>query len=550
MRRVVILAVLLLGLSAAPAHAHLPGVGELDETLTTEHFRLHFTGSVTFDTGVHATIRQRIGEFAATAEWAYDTYRSWGYPAHVSDGDGLIDVYVHDFGHSFNNGLYDELVAFATPLGPGQAAGQIDVNVDFIRDPQAAAHQAFHMLQMAMYADAPDWLAQATAEWAAFRLRGYPISTVTPAPPIFHQPDSSLDCDPVSSAWEGKWVQRPCGLTGYEAAGYTRWTFFQYLQERFGADIVKEVWTRVQAQASPSYDGDDAIRDALAAKDKALTDIFNDYTLAILTGNFETTLLKNVTPVLYATVETPESGGVIKEQRVAVNRLASRFVALAPPTQTDRECYEATLSLTVTLPAGVSSRPYVFATKTKTATALSVSGTTATTSIPWDTCSSDFPAYVSLPNSSQSLDGRMFVLNSSVTVDKTKVMTKTPPPAAAVVTGTIIAAPTEDPAPTIFLYAPEVLRVAADARVLRLVVFATGAGRIRATFNGADLGTSSVRAGANDLRFRLPSAAARLVLARQSVLELTTLSPAGSPGTTFVQKIAFQKKAKPKKRRR
>jgi hypothetical protein len=548
MRRIFIVAVLAFGFSAAPAHAHVPLNGELSETLQTEHFQIHFTGSLALDGGVHATIRQYVGEFAATAEWAHDTYRSWGYPAYVNDGDNRIDVYVHDFEHSH---AAADLVAFAEPIGAGAtAAPRIDINVDFIRDPQTAAHQAFHALQMAMYAPAPDWFAQATADWAAFRLRGYPIPVVTPAPPVFHQPDASLDCDPATTTvWPGKWVQRPCGLTGYEAAGYTRWTFFQYLQERFGADIVKDAWTRVQTQASPSYDGDDAVRDALAAKNSSLTDVFNDYSIAMLTGNFQTALLKNVTPVVYATVITPESGGAIPELRVAVNRLASRFVSLKAPVQTDTACYEATLGLTITLPANVTSRPHIYATKTKTATALSVSGTTATATIPWDTCSSEFPAYLSLPNSSQSLDARTFVVNATVTVDKTKVMTKTPPPAAATVTGIVIAAPTEDPAPTIYLYAPEVLRVAADASLLRLVVFSTGAGRIRATFNGSDLGTSTVRAGANDLRFRLPAASARRVLASQSVLELTALSPTGAPGTTFVQKIAFAK-PKPKKRRR
>lgn len=542
MRRLVIVAVLLLGFSAAPASAHVPAPADLVETLQTEHFQIHFTGNIAFDSGVHATIRQYVGEFAATAEWAYDTYRSWGYPAHVSDG--LIDVYVHDFEHSY---VAADLVAFAAPLaGTPQAAGTIHVNVDFIRDPQTAAHQAFHMLQMAMYAQAPDWLAQATAEWAAFRLRSYPAST---APPFFHQPDNSLDCDPVSSAWPGKWVQRPCGLTGYEAAGYTRWTFFQYLEERFGRDIVKDVWSRVQTVGNPAYDGDDAVRDVLATKGTSLTDVFNDYTVAVLTGNFQTALLKNLAPVTYATVETPEGSGALPEKRVAVNRLASRYVELKPPVQTDRECYEATLSLTVTLPASVTSRPYVYSTKTKTATALAVSGTTATASIPWDTCSSDAPAYVSLPNSSQTLDGRTFVVKGSVTVDKTKVVTRQPPPPGATVTGPIIQAPTEDPAPTLYLYAPEVLRVAADTRVLRLVVFASGAGRIRATFNGATLGSATVRAGANDIRLRLPSPSARLLFASRSVLELTTLSPQGSPGKTFVQRVAFQK-PKPKKKRR
>jgi hypothetical protein len=41
--------------------------------------------------------------------------------------------------------------------------------------------------------------------------------------------------------------------------------------------------------------------------------------------------------------------------------------------------------------------------------------------------SSAAPAFLSLPNASQTLDGRLFVVNASVSVDKTKVVSaKTP----------------------------------------------------------------------------------------------------------------------------
>lgn len=217
MRRLLLLAVGVLGLSAAPAHAF---PGGLDETLTTEHFQIHFTGD---SQSAHRIIRQQAGEFAASAEWAYDTYvAQWGYPAHVADADGLVDVYVFSFEGEYG-GDYADLSAFAVPLAAGaQSAGYIEVNKEFASDPHVAAHQSFHMVQMAMYAPAPDWIAQATAEWAAFRLRGYP------SPAAFHQPDNSLDCNTaVPDPYPGAWIQQPCGLEGYESSGYTRWSFFQ-----------------------------------------------------------------------------------------------------------------------------------------------------------------------------------------------------------------------------------------------------------------------------------------------------------------------------------
>jgi hypothetical protein len=537
MRRLLLLAGLLLGLSAAPAHAFPTG---LDETLTTEHFRIHFTGD---GTTAHPILRQWAGEFAANAEWAYDTYVSqWGYPNHVG---GLIDVYVFSFADEYGAD-YEELPAFALPLtGDPQSAGLIELNKEFVRDPHVAAHQAFHMIQMAMYAPAPDWLAQATAEWAAFRLRGYP------SPATFHQPDNSLDCNTaVPDPYPGAWVHQPCGLDGYESSGYTRWTFFQYLQERFGADVVREVWARMQAVATPppAYDGDDAIRDVLAGKSASLTDVFGDYTVAMLTGSFQTPLLAGQQPSLYAAGQTPAENGSVSSLRVAVNRLAARFVALQPPAPDEKPCYAATLSITVALPAGVTSRPHVYATGTKTLTALAVSGTTATATIPWDTCSSEAPALVSLPNTSQSLDGRMFVVSAAVTVDKTTIVSPKAPPPGATVTGTVIAAPTDDPAPALSFYSRKLLKVGSSARVLRFVLFSSGAGKVRVTLNGQTVGMVAIRAGANAAGVRLPKPAARYALAKASraVLEITALSPSGAPGTTFVQRVAFTK-PKPKR---
>jgi len=549
MRRAALIALLVFGITAAPAHAHAPTLGELSETLTTEHFQVHFTGDIGFDGGGHATIRQYVGEFAATAEWAYETYRSWGYPAHVPDGDGLIDVYVYDFGHAHGATAAD-VVAFATPLGgAAQAPGSISVNVESIRDSQAAAHQAFHMLQMALYARAPDWFAQATAAWAAFRLREYSTVAVGSAPPFPPAADNSLDCTPAASpAWPDRWVQRPCGLTGYEAAGFTRWTFFQYLGERFGADVVREVWSRMQSVAGPAYDGDDAVRDVLVTKGTTLADVFNDYSVAVLAGEFQAASLKEQRPTTYKSAQTPDTTKALTRLEVAVNRLASRYVELKPPPGGEGPCYAATLTLNVAIPAGTSAKPYLYFPETKVKTPLAVNGANATVTTAWDTCSSQSPAILSLPNASQTLDARLFFVTGSVTVDTSKVVSGKAPPLGVTVTGQIIAAPTEEPVPTLFLYAPSVLRVLGTARTIGFAVYSSGAGKLSASFAGARLPDVRLRAGANRVVLRLPKPAARLAFASRPVLQLTPFSTAGQKGATIVQKVAFTK-AKPKRKR-
>ena len=539
MRRLLALAAVLLGLSASPAYAY-PGV--LDESLSTEHFVVHWTSDLNYQDGDHVITRQQAGDFAANAEWAYDTYvNQWGYPPHVADADGRIDVYVYKFERFFNEPEYATLAAGSVPATANdQTDGWIEVNKAFVSDPQVAAHQTFNQIQMAIYAPAPDWLAQSTAEWAAFRLREYP------SPFVFHSPDNSLDCNTATGLpWVSVWLQRPCGLEGYESSGYTRWTFFQYLQERFGADTIKDVWARMQAVGSPSY-GVDAIRDVLAGKGASLTDVFGDYTTAMLTGSFTTSLLAGLAPGIYMSGTTGHDNGSMPTLRVPVNRLAARFVSITPPAGDENPCYAATLSLSVTLPAGVSARPHVYTTGARTLTALSVNGVTASASIPWDTCSGEAPAFVSLPNTSQALDGRMFVVNASVTVDKSRIVSPTTPPPGVTLSGPVVAAPTEDPAPDLAFYSRKTMKLSSDSRVLQLVFFSSGSGRVRVMFSGQQVALLKVRAGANRAEVRLPKPARRYSASSRAVLELTALSPAGAPGSTFVQRVAFVK-PKPKR---
>ena len=188
------------------------------------------------------------------------------------------------------------------------------------------------------------------------------------------------------------------------------------------------------------------------------------------------------------------------------------IVDLAHGADTDTgPCYSASLALKVALPAGVASTPYYSANmKGATAQPFTVSGSTATLTVPWNTCGGSPHAYVSLPNETNdvvppALDGREFTVSGTVTVDKTKPAAASEAPAGVKVTGPVIQAPTTDPAPDLTLHAPELIRVSSKTRLLRFIVFSSGDGTLKATLGSTWLGSAGLHAGNNDIRFVLPT---------------------------------------------
>ena len=184
---------------------------------------------------------------------------------------------------------------------------------------------------------------------------------------------------------------------------------------------------------------------------------------------------------------------------------------------------------------------------------MTVSGSSATTTVPWTTCTGSPDAYLSLPNDSLGLDGRLFTVSGSITVFKTKPATATEPPPGAHVIGSVISAPTSDPAQLLQVYAPEVLRVSSKTRLLRLAVFSSGDGKLQALLGSINLGTAALRTGNNDVRFVLPKQLFNSLRTKSvsNVLQLTSVSPAGSKGATFTRRVLVQthKTPKPKRRR-
>ena len=240
-----------------------------------------------------------------------------------------------------------------------------------------------------------------------------------------------------------------------------------------------------------------------------------------------------------------------------MNHLAVRFLEFTRGTAGDLDqCFAATLALTVALPAGIGSKPYFYSTGVSaSAIPLTISGNTASLSVPWDTCAGGADGYLSLPNPSLTSDSQVFTLSASLTVDLTSPATAAPPPDPLDAgPGTVVASPTGDLAPSIYVYGAQILRVAASDRLVRLIVFSSGSGILRAAAGTTNLGSYQLRAGNNDIRFKLPqslvNALRRPAGARAgnaSLLTLTSLSSAGTAGTIVTRKLTIVKTPAPKK---
>jgi hypothetical protein len=146
------------------------------------------------------------------------------------------------------------------------------------------------------------------------------------------------------------------------------------------------------------------------------------------------------------------------------------------------------------------------------------------------------------------MDGREFTVKGHVDVLSTPTA-PTDPPAGVHVIGTPIPAPTSDPAPTLNVYAPEVLRVSSKTRLLRFVVFSSGEGKLGAALGSTSLGSAALRGGNNDIRFVLPTQLFQALRTKSSsnVLQLTSEAPTGAKGATFTRRVVIQTPAKPKK---
>jgi hypothetical protein len=515
-------------------------------TLASEHFLIHWSRDVSPCPAATIT-QEQAGEILGMAERAYALYGSWGYttPGYVADisvDDFSTVCIAHGSIPLGNPPPLDRWDAVIDPVAPG--VDEVHLNSASGLEYHVIAHEVFHLFADAVAAGAANqWLHEGLAEWASVRANAE-------AGGLELNPDRTMDC-----------VGSECGDSEFDRNGYPGWMLFEYLAERFGDAKVKSVLDT--AAANPGWSGTRTLSSVLPL-DTTLGKFFEDYTTARLTGNFTLAALAGVLPKTQATIVVGSSTGAVSPVTLAVNHLAVRFVDLAHGLDTDTgPCYSASLTLKVLLPPSVASTPYYSAnTKGSVAQAFAVSDTTASLTVPWNTCGASPHAYVSLPNKSNDvapsspLDGREFTVSGTVTVDKSKPASATEAPAGVKITGPVIQTPTTDPAPFLTLHAPELIRVSTKTRLLRFIVFSSGDGTLKGTLGATWLGSAGLHAGNNDIRYVLPTQllkSLRKTNTPANVLTLTSYSAGGTQGTSVTRRVAMKpvpKPPKPKKRRR
>lgn len=505
------------GLFAGHSSAAPPARPATQHTITTAHFVVRYNSDKAQPD--YATETQ-AGDLAALAERAYATELGWGFQPPVDDGDGHIDVYVADLS------AFPGVLGLATPDGPSApTSGYIQIAASVLGGDQelhTIAHELFHLIQFRTWVpqqESDNWLLEGAAEWAGYKADSYNRVSGSTGPV-----DMPLDCRDLAS------TLYMCDPSDYQDLGYSRWTFYELLAQKFGPAFLDTVEARAQATGSALA----GLQAALGTKGATLGDTFTDFAVKEMAHGWGISALDSDTiPVYAGPVATGATTGAIPTTLVPVNHLAARIVSFARGDgQGQHACFAATLTLSVAIPAGTGSRPYWYWTGDAAATPLTVSGSTATIVLPWDTCTwQSGNGYLVLPNASTNVDAADFKVTGSLAVDQTSPATPGAAPTPATLTGPIVPVPTAAVPPAITLLSPLLLHVSASTPTLRLIVASNGDGAVHVTLGSVDLGTPTVRMGNNDLRFPLPKSlltALRRSSAAGNVLTLTPLASSGS----------------------
>jgi hypothetical protein len=531
----------------------------------------------------------QANDVGSYAERAYALFvGTWGYPAPVSDagrgGNDKTDIYIGAVASVFSGLTVPEIVYSDTAAVSSSAWIALDQGIG--TSPHTVARAVFEDIELGIWNASNRFVVDAPAEWAANMLDGF---TAASDPNSTGPAEIALDC------FDFNWF--PAGLncanppvgndttpgTDAQANGYSRWTFFELLNERYGTGFVKDVLTRGAASGSVSTSPVDMLSAALAAKGTSLADFYSDWSLANMNGGFSAKPLQVVAPTIYQSVPTgtlaslnggtvPPTGAIVQGDipttTVPVEHLATRYLALIRGDGADTGvCYAATLSLNVTIPNGITSKPYFLWSQVDgdgkyvyTPQALSVSGSTASITVPWDTCHwQSTVGLLSLPNASFSSDaavgptfnGQEFTVSGTIKVDTSTLAFPDPsePPVGPFVPGNVVDVGDDDTVPTIDVFGPELIHLSASSRQLRLIVASDGSGNLQASLGSRMLGSSALRAGNNDVRFTLPASVFTSLrrTAASNVLTLTPMSASGLAGKAVLRHVSVDApKAKPK----
>jgi hypothetical protein len=530
----------LTGALAVPSHASvdacpdpLPSRVALPHCLATQHFEVWYTSDTKDPAYVTFT---QASDLAGLLESAYAAEMSYGFTPPKDDGDGKTDVYIT----TLSPGTLGEAVP-DNPAGP-TSSGFIAIDVGEIGaadELHVLAHELFHLVQFATWIpphQTDHWLFEGSAEWIGAKVDGFHGSDVTGVGPS----DIPLDCSETITASPDFQL---CDPDPYVDGGYSRWPFFQYLAQRFGPTFFQDVLARGAAAGTATG----ALQAAIAARGSTLADVYSAWSAVQMDGGYGIPQLDAIPPKPYATVVTGAmSAPASLKADVNVDHLATRYVEFRRGDGGDHLCFQATLTVTVTIPDGVVSQPY-FSWNGGAPVALSISGGTASAAVPWDTCNWPTGAgFLSLPNGTANVDSADFKVSTALDVTTNPASASTAP-APATIWGDPVAAPTADVPPSIELFGPELLTISPKARLIRLIVESSGPGALQATLGAAALGSRGLRAGNNDLRFAVPAslvtALRRAASTGARTLTLMPYSANGSvAGEAVTRRVAIARK--------
>ena len=297
---------------------------------------------------------------------AYAAYKAMGFPTPVDDGTGRIDIQVLD------------LSPWHVTAGICYGGFNFDVGtIGAFDEAYATGEDVFAEVQYNLFVPQfwdDYWIYQQSQAWASNAALGFPAtSQLGPF-------DMSLDCYPTNG------VSNNCSTNDFENRGDSRWPFWEYLSERFGVTFISEVLRdaadRQRFDDRPA-DGPRRARHDARCRVQRIRHEDDGRRLDAPRRSTCATPPISGTPIM-----TGVATGDLPAQTFNVNHLATRYVEIdRGDGAADHPCFAATLTITVQIPAGVTSQPsFYWNGGGGSAVDLAVSGNTATTTVPWDTC--------------------------------------------------------------------------------------------------------------------------------------------------------------------
>lgn len=341
----------------------------LTESLTSAHFVVHY--SVGGDP--HSTTREAAAQTIERAERAWSVQvDQWGYPRPLDDGDGRVDIYMQDIDNKNVAGW----ARTEKYVGEG-ATGYIAVDIEFLDYEPVVPHELFHLVQYAIAVGASGILKEATANWAALRMG------IRMDPWWSLRSDVSFDCEGA------------CG------GGHERWPFIEFLADRHGPSIVRELFEVSRARKIRTTRN--ILEAVLAPRGTTLE---REYGAFVLLGFYDahpSGYLRGGGGVYHGHL-----GQLTGPPTVTLNRLSTIWLSMSPSGSPP--CKPTTLRVTVKMPPGVSSVPHFSpATSGGLPVPFAIADGVATGAIPWETCgTSRLTRRLMLTNASPTVDDAVF----------------------------------------------------------------------------------------------------------------------------------------------